>query len=157
MTNGRCRRTATSEWTSNKRWRESHESLILINMKGSSRRAWKFVRLVAKEHRKSKKDLSALKAYCTLCKSYITYSKGNRNSVYRYLEKCHQIEMDQTANTTHDAKPSIKQKSSKHRFSNIVKEQNLRVASREDRLLGDAFFVKWTSECLRPFKTQTSA
>jgi len=64
------------------------------------------------------------------------------------MEQHHEKEMDQTD----DAKPSEKQKALDGYFSNIVKEQNLWLALREDRLLGDALLVKWKSESLRPFK-----
>jgi len=128
-----------------------YESHVLFDMKGRSRREWKYVRLVAKEELRTKKDLKssdASKAYCTFCTTYITYTKGNGNSVYRHMEKCHKIEMDQAD----DVKPSKKQKPLDGHFSNIVKEQNLRLASRDDRLLGDALLVKWKSESLRPFR-----
>eukprot|EP00815_Leptocylindrus_aporus_P011719 CAMPEP_0116067910 /NCGR_PEP_ID=MMETSP0322-20121206/11351_1 /TAXON_ID=163516 /ORGANISM="Leptocylindrus danicus var. apora, Strain B651" /LENGTH=317 /DNA_ID=CAMNT_0003554929 /DNA_START=8 /DNA_END=961 /DNA_ORIENTATION=+ len=88
---------------------KSDESHVLFDMKGSSRREWKYVRLVAKEELRTKKDLTstdASKAYCTLCKSYITFSKGNGNSVYRHMEKRHQGEMDLAENNNDDAKPS---------------------------------------------------
>jgi len=125
-------------------------------MKGSSRREWKYVCLVAKEELRTKKDLKssdASKAYCTLCTTYTTYTGGgggNSNSIFRHMEKRHEKEMDQTD----DANPSKNQKPSDVHFSNIVMKmkQNLRLDSREDRLLGYALFVKWTSESLRHFK-----
>jgi len=89
--------------------RKSYESHLLFNMKGSSRREWKYVRLVAKEELRTKKDLNssdASKAYCTLCITYIIYTKGNGNSVYRHRKKYHKKEMDQAD----DVKPSKKQK-----------------------------------------------
>jgi len=131
--------------------RKSYESHVLFDIKGSSRREWKYLRLVAKEELRTKKDLKssdASKAYCTLCTKYITYTKGNGNSVYRHMEKFHIKEMDQAD----CAQPTKKQKTLDGHFSNIVKEQNLRLASRDDRLLGDALLVKWTSESLRPFR-----
>ena len=130
---------------------QPYESHVLFDMKGSSRREWKYVRLVAKEEHRRKEDLKssdASKAYCTLCTRYITYTKGNGNSVYRHMEKFHRKEMDQAE----CKQPMKKQKTLVGHFSNIVKEQNLRLASRDDRLLGDALLVKWTSKSLRPFK-----
>jgi hypothetical protein len=67
------------------------------------------------------------------------------------MKKRHQQVMDK-ANVTDVAQPLKKQKTLEHHFSNIVKEQNIRVVSREDQLLVDALLVKWMSECLRPFK-----
>ena len=131
------------------------ESHVLFEMKGSSRKEWNYVRLVAKDELRTKKNLKstdAAKAYCLLCKSYITYSKGNGNSVYRHMEKRHQHVIEK-AKATDDTQPlKKKQKTLENHFSNIIKEQNMRLASREDRLLGDALLVKWTSKCLRPFK-----
>ena len=62
------------------------------------------------------------------------------------MKKRHQNVMDK-ANDTDATQPS------KLHFSNIVKEQNMRVVSWEARLLGDAQLVKWTSECLRMLET----
>jgi len=103
--------------------RKSYESHVLFDTKGSSRRKWKYVRLVAKEALRTKKDLKssdASKAYCTLCTTFITYTKDNGNSVYRHMEKYHKKEMDQAD----DVKPSKKQKTLDGHFSNIVKDKN---------------------------------
>ena len=48
--------------------------------------------------------------------------------------------------------PSKKQKYLEFHLSNIVREQNMLVASRDENLKGNALLVKWRSDCLRPFK-----
>ena len=67
------------------------------------------------------------------------------------MAKRHKFEMEKE-NADVVAHKAKKQKTLEHHFSNIIKEQNMREASRDDRLHGDALLVKWTSECLRPFK-----
>lgn len=128
------------------------EEHVLFEMKGCARSEWKYVRLVAKkglETRTNFKSSDASKAYCLLCKEYLTYSTGNGNSVYRHVNKKHKNVIDEA---NESLKASKKQKTLKEHFSNIVKRENMKSASKEDRLLGDALLVKWTSECLRPFK-----
>ncbi len=93
------------------------------------------------------KSSDASKVYCTLCTKFITYTKGNGDSIYHHIEKFHIKEMDKAD----CIQPTKKQKTLDGHFSNIVKEQKLRLVSRDDRLLGDALLVKWTSESLRPF------
>ena len=72
----------------------------LFEIKGSKKLEWKFARLVAKKGTNMLKVTSkdAANAYCLLCKSNITYSMENGNSVYRHMSNNHKHKMDELSN-----------------------------------------------------------
>ena len=110
------------------------------------------MRLVTKKELEDKQDLTSSdtsKAYCTLCKSYITYTKGNVNSVYRHMAKRHWQEMKPPE--SHNDGEKKKQKTLDNHFYNVSQNHNMKLAFRQDQFLGRALLVKWISESLRTF------
>jgi hypothetical protein len=129
----------------------------LFEMKGTSKVHWKFVRLVAKAGSDMMKIKShdAIKAFCMICCKDIRYSKGNGNSVYRHVETHHKRKLDdllEQEKGEQKERKKMKTEALPDFFSSMNKEQNMKKASKDDQLHGEALIVKWISEDLRPFK-----
>ena len=127
----------------------------LFEMKGATKKMhWHYVRLVARKGSNMKKVTSkdAIKAFCLLCQTDISYTKGNGNSVYRHVENNHKRKLnDLLENSKCEDESRKKQKPIQTFFSNMMKEQDMKMASKEDQLHGEALIVQWISENLRPF------
>jgi hypothetical protein len=102
----------------------------------------------------------SIKAFCLLCKKHITYSTGNGNFVYRHVERYHKKELEDVNNkrkeltiTSDESKAVAKEMKLKEgSVSDYFPTQKLMKASMQDQLKGEALFVKWVAEDLRPFK-----
>lgn len=120
----------------------------LFTMKGSFRKEWEYVRLVARKGTDMSNVTSAdsIKAFCLLCSRDITFSKGNGNSVYRHMNAHHSKEMEELSTTSNK-----KQKTSNTQPSiswSRKREPNLRPPTPEEQLHGEALLVNWLSESL---------
>ena len=127
----------------------------LFKMKCSSKKHWDIVQLVANKgsNMLTIKSTDAIKAFCLLCQVNICFSKGNGNSVYRHVEKHHKRKLDELVEgIKHNSQKKVKTAHLSTYFSNMVKEQDMKMASKDDQLHAEALIVKWVSKSLRPFK-----
>jgi hypothetical protein len=110
----------------------------MFKMKGSSKLDWEYVPHVAKKGAdvSSIKSHDAINAFCLLCCESITYSKGNRNSVYHHNMLKHKKKLnDLKLNKEQQVKKTKVNSSIPAYFSSMLKEENTKMASKDDQNL----------------------